>query len=105
MLVSESSAMHQLRPRSAQKPQLDLIAVAAGLEASAKQLISLWTWGTSPRPYSVQVGHLHVGRPHDDYVCRSRRQATRQPEGDPMPKMLSFTGRWWVMPARTVARA
>ena len=26
MLVSESSAMHQLRRRSAQKPQLDLIA-------------------------------------------------------------------------------
>jgi len=57
------------------------------------------------RRSSERVGHLHVGRPHDDYVCRSRRQATRQPEGDPMPKLLSFTGRWWLMPASTVSRA
>src|SRR6478736_5986048 len=32
MLVSESSAMHQLRRRSAQKPQLDLIADRMPLE-------------------------------------------------------------------------
>ena len=36
MLVSESSAMHQLRRRSAQKPQLDLIADRMPLEHCAQ---------------------------------------------------------------------
>ena len=35
MLVSESSAMHQLRRRSTQKPQLDLIADRMPLEHCA----------------------------------------------------------------------
>ena len=38
MLVSESSAMHQLRRRSAQKPQLDLIADRMPLEHCAHSL-------------------------------------------------------------------
>ena len=69
MLVSESSAMHQLRRRSAQKPQLDLIADRMPLEhCAAHELGKTRDWvvlsceeGTEERRYTVitsQFGHL-----------------------------------------------